>query len=101
MTKKLQYIIIINIKKNSPAPGRYGSKEKKMTKAEILNGKTRKELAVMIGIAYMNQFNKSEESGKRVMEGWLKGFGMVKAATKPEMIKKVLADEAKGFMKIA
>ena len=72
-----------------------------MTKAEILNGKTRKELAAMIGIAYMNQFNKSEESGKNVMEGWLKGFGMVKAATKPKMIKKVLADEAKGFIKIA
>lgn len=70
-----------------------------MTKAEILNGKTRKELAAMIGIAYMNQFNKSEE-GKRVMKGWLKGSGMVKAATKPEMIKKVLADEAKGFIKI-
>ena len=71
-----------------------------MTKAEILNGKTRKELAAMIGIAYMNQFNKSEESGKRVMKGWLKGSGMVKAATKPEMIKKILADEAKGFIKI-
>ena len=55
----------------------------------------------MIGIAYMNQFNKSEESGKRVMKGWLKGSGMVKAATKPEMIKKVLADEARGFIKIA
>lgn len=38
-----------------------------MTKAEILNGKTRKELAAMIGIAYMKQFNKSEESGKIVM----------------------------------
>ena len=71
-----------------------------MTKAEILNGKTRKELAAMIGIAYMKQFNKSEDSGKRVMEGWLKGCGMVKPATKPEMIKKVLADESKGFIKI-
>ena len=71
-----------------------------MTKAEILNGKTRKELAAMIGIAYMNQFNKSEDSGKRVMEGWLKGFGMIKPATKPEMIKKVLTDESEGFIKI-
>lgn len=71
-----------------------------MTKAEILNGKTRKELAMMIGIAYMKQFNKSEDSGKRVMEGWLKGFGMIKPATKPEMIKKVLTDESEGFIKI-
>ena len=37
-----------------------------MTKSEILNGKTRKELAMMIGIAYMNQFNKSEESAKEL-----------------------------------
>ena len=72
-----------------------------MTKAEILNGKTRKELAALIGIAYMNAYGKDEEAGKRVMKGWLKGSGMVKAATKPEMIKKVLADEAKGFIKIA
>lgn len=72
-----------------------------MTKAEILNGKTRRELAAMIGIAYMNEFDKDQEAGKRVMKGWLKGSGMVKAATKPEMIKKVLADEAKGFIKIA
>ena len=35
------------------------------------------------------------------MEGWLKGFGMVKAATKPEMIKKVLTDESEGFITIA
>ena len=72
-----------------------------MTKAEILNGKTRRELAAMIGIAYMNEFDKDQEAGKRVMKGWLKGSGMVKAATKLEMIKKVLADEAKGFIKIA
>lgn len=71
-----------------------------MTNVEILNGKTRKELAMMIGIAYMKQFNKSEESGKRVMRGWLKGSGMVKPATKSEMIKKVLVDESKGFIKI-
>ena len=72
-----------------------------MTKAEVLNGKTRKELAALIGIAYMNAYGQDEEAGKRVMKGWLKGSGMVKAATKPEMIKKVLADEANGFIKIA
>ena len=46
INKILQYSI--NIKKNSPAPGRYGSKEKKMTKAEIVKKietcKTLKEL---------------------------------------------------------
>lgn len=72
-----------------------------MNKEEILKGKTRKELAALIGIAYMNQFGKDKEAGKRVMNGWLKGSGVIKAATKPEMIKKVLADEVRGFIKIA
>lgn len=72
-----------------------------MTKAEVLNGKTRRELAALIGIAYMNETGKDKEAGKRVMKGWLKGSGLIKPATKPEMIKKVLADEARGFIKIA
>lgn len=41
-----------------------------MTKAEILNGKTRKELAAMIGIAYMNQFN-----NKRLVKRFWNGKG--------------------------
>ena len=72
-----------------------------MTKEEILKRKTRKELAALIGIAYRNQTGRDNEAGKRVMNGWLKGSGVIKAATKPEMIKKVLADEARGFIKIA
>ena len=46
INKIIQYSI--DIKKNSPVPGRYGSKEKKMTKAEIVKKietcKTLKEL---------------------------------------------------------
>ena len=72
-----------------------------MTKVEVLNGKTRKELAAMIGIAYMNQFGKDKITGKRIMNGWLKGSGASKTATKAEMVSKVLADNARGFIEIA
>lgn len=72
-----------------------------MTKAEILNGKTRKELASLIGIAYMNQTGEGKEAGKAVMKGWLKGAGACKPARKDEMIRKVLDDEARGFIRIA
>lgn len=72
-----------------------------MTNTEKLNGKTRKELACMIGIAYMNQTGKGKDAGKRVMEGWLKGSGACKPASKADMITKVLHDEKEGFIKIA
>ncbi len=72
-----------------------------MTKEQVLESKTRKELAALIGIAYMNQTGKDKEAGKRVMKGWLNGAGAAKPSTKAEMITKLLADESRGFIKIA
>lgn len=72
-----------------------------MTKAEILKGKTRKELACLIGIAYMNQTGSDKKAGQAVARGWLKGAGAVKPSSKSEMIEKVLNDEARGFIRIA
>lgn len=72
-----------------------------MAKEQILKSKTRRELAALIGIAYMNETGKDKEAGKRVMKGWLNGAGAVKPSTKAEMIRKLLADESRGFIKIA
>lgn len=68
---------------------------------ELLNGKTRKELAALIGIAYMNEHGKDKAAGKRVMKGWLRGTGAVKAQSKEAMVAAVARAIEKGFVKNA
>lgn len=77
------------------------ARSKQMTNEQILKGKTRKELAAMIGIAYMNHWGKGKDAGKRVMRGCLHGCGAAKPLKKDEMIRCVLRDVAEGFIKIA